>query len=141
MGFRLGSQELADEFWKMQDSNPALQEKLKGLTIRLILLGTDAPGNEDKQLSLDIEDGRFTEIIPETKPAPSDLRNRPFDHTKYEARASAPQQTLIDLIRGKIDLIDAVQKVKIEGDIGKLMTQMAGFMGFIEYIGQMDIEP
>jgi len=141
MGLRLGSQELADEFWRMQDEDPQLQEKLKGLTIRLILLGTEAPGNEDKQLSLDIDNGRFIEIIPETKPAPSDLRNKPFDHTKYEARASAPQKTLIDLIQGKIDLIDAVQKVKIEGDIGKLMTQMAGFMGFIEYIGQMDIEP
>lgn len=141
MGLRLGSQELADEFWRLQDEDPQLQEKLKGLTIRLILLGTEAPGNEDKQLSLDIDNGRFIEIIPETKPAPSDLRNKPFDHTKYEARASAPQKTLIDLIQGKIDLIDAVQKVKIEGDIGKLMTQMAGFMGFIEYIGQMDIEP
>jgi len=53
----------------------------------------------------------------------------------------APQQTLIDLIHGKIDLLGALDKVKIEGDIAKLMAQFAGFMGFIEYLSTMDIEP
>ncbi len=142
MKYRLGSQELADHFWELQETgDPEYVEAMKGLSIKLILLGTDAPGNEDKQLSLDIEDGRFVEIVPETKPAPSDLRTKPFDHTKYECRAIAPQKVLVDLCSGKIDLLDAISTVKIEGDIAKLMTQMRGFMNFIEFLGKLGIEP
>jgi putative sterol carrier protein len=142
MGLRLGSQELADEFWRLQkEKDPEFIQAFKGLNIRLILLGTDAPGKEDKQLFLDIEDGQFVEIIPETKPAPSDLRTKPFDHKKYDCRAIAPQQTLVDLCNGKIDLIEAITKVKIEGDIGKLMAQFAEFMSFISYLGKKGIEP
>ena len=142
MGLRLGSQELANEFWRLQKAkDPEFIEAFKGLNIRLILLGTDAPGKEDKQLFLNIENGQFVEITPETKPAPSDLRTRPFDHTKYDCRAMAPQQTLIDLCSGNIDLIEAITKVKIEGDIGKLMSQFAEFMKFITYLGKKGIEP
>ena len=141
MGFRLGTQELANECMKRQDEDPGFQEKLKGLTIRLLFVGTDCPGDEDRQLALDIENGRFNEIVVSAKPAPSDLRTAPFDHTKYDFRVQAPQQALIDLIHGKIDLLGALDKVKIEGDIAKLMTQFTGFMGFIEYLGNMDIVP
>jgi hypothetical protein len=142
MGKRLGSQEAANEFWKLQESaDPQFMEAIKGLHIKIILLGTDAPGNEDKQLSLDIENGRFIEIVPETKPAPSDLRTKPFDHTKFECRAIAPQQTLVDLCNGKIDLMQAIEKVKIEGDSGVLLTQISGFIKFMEFLGKMDIQP
>ncbi len=141
MGLRLGTQELADECMRRQDEDPAFQEKLKGLSIRLLFVGTDCPGDEDRQLALDIENGRFNEIVVSAKPAPSDLRTAPFDHTKYDFRVQAPQQTLIDLIHGKIDLLGALDKVKIEGDIAKLMTQFTGFMGFIEYLNTMGIEP
>jgi len=141
MGLKLGTQELADECMRRQDQDPGFQQKLKGLTIRLLFVGTDCPGNEDRQLALDIENGRFEEILVSSKPAPSDLRTAPFDHTKYGFRVQAPQQTLIDLIHGKIDLLGALDKVKIEGDIAKLMAQFAGFMGFIEYLSTMDIEP
>lgn len=142
MGLRLGSKELANEFWRLQKvGDPEFIEAFKGLNIRLILLGTDAPGKEDKQLFLHIENGQFVEITPETKPAPSDLRTRPFDHTKYDCRASAPQKTLVDLCNGRIDLIEAITKVKIEGDIGKLMSQFAEFMKFITYLGKKGIGP
>jgi hypothetical protein len=141
MGLRLGTQELADECMRRQDEDPTFQEKLRGLTIRLLFVGTDCPGNEDRQLALDIENGRFEEILVSAKPSPSDLRTAPFDHTKYDFRVQAPQQNLIDLIHGKIDLLGALDKVKIEGDIAKLMTQFTGFMGFIEYLGTMDIVP
>lgn len=141
MGLRLGTQELADECMKRQDQDPGFQQKLKGLTIKLLFVGTDCPGNEDRQLALDIDNGRFSEILVSAKPAPSDLRTAAFDHTKYNFRVQAPQQTLIDLIHGKIDLLGALDKVKIEGDIAKLMAQFAGFIGFIEYLSTMDIEP
>ena len=140
MTWQLGTQELADECLRRQDADPEFQEKFKGLTIKILLVGTDAPGNEDRQLALDIENGHFDEILVSRETAPSDLRSAPFDHTKYDCRAVAPQQTLIDLIDGKIDLITATQLVKLEGDVGKLITQMAGFMAFLEYLSHMGIE-
>jgi len=141
MVFRLGTQELADECMLRQDVDPFFQEKLKGLTIKLLFVGTDCPGDEDRQLAIELAGGRFVDIVVSAKPAPSDLRTAPFDNTKYDFRVQAPQQTLVDLIHGKIDLITAIQLVKIEGDIGKLMSQAAGFIGFIELLSTMDIVP
>ena len=141
MGFGLGTQELADECMRRQDEDPTFQEKLKGLTARLLFVSTDCPGNEDRQLALDIEDGRFKEILVSTKPAPSDLRNAPFDHTKYSFRVVAPQKILIDMIDGKAELLDVMSKIKIDGDMGIFMAQVQGFIGFVEYLGTMGIEP
>ena len=141
MGLRLGTQEAADECLRRQDEDPAFKEKFKGLSITLLFVGTDCPGNEDRQLALDIENGHFNEILVSAKPAPSDLRTAPFDHTKYDFRVQGPQQTLVDMINGKLDILQALDKVKIEGDIGKLMAQFAGFVGFLEVLGTMDLEP
>ena len=141
MGLRLGTQEAADECLRRQDEDPAFKEKFKGLSITLLFVGTDCPGNEDRQLALDIENGHFNEILVSAKPAPSDLRTAPFDHTKYDFRVQGPQQTLVDMINGKLDMLQALDKVKIEGDIGKLMAQFAGFVGFLEVLANMDLEP
>jgi len=141
MGFKLGSQALADECMRRQDIDPAFQEKLKGLTLRLLFVGLDCPGNEDRQLAIELDHGRFISIGVSAKPAPSDLRSALFDRTRYDFRVQAPQKTLVDLINGKIDLITAVQLVKIEGDISKLIAQAAGFIGFIDLLSTMDIVP
>ena len=141
MGLKLGTRELADECLRRQESDPSFQSKLKGLNLKLLFVGTDCPGHEDRQLALDLEQGRFVDIEVAAKPSPSDLRTAPFDHTKYNFRVQAPQHVLVDVISGKVDLITAIQVVKIEGDIGKLMSQAAGFIGFIDLLGSMDIEP
>jgi len=141
MGLKLGTQELADECMKRQDQDPGFQQKLKGLTIKLLFVATDCPGDEDRQLALDIEKGRFSEILVSAKPAPSDLRTAAFDHTKYDFRVVAPEGTLLDLIHGKMDLLQAMDKTKLEGDIAKVMAQFPGVVGFIEYLSTMDIVP
>jgi putative sterol carrier protein len=140
MGFKLGTQELADECMRRQDIDPSFQEKLKGLHLKLLFLGLDCPGNEDRQLAIELEHGRFASIVVSNEPAPSDLRSAPFDSSRYDFRVQAPQKTLVDLINGRVDLITAIQLVKIEGDIGKLMAQAAGFIGFIDLLSAMDIE-
>ena len=124
MGFGLGTQELADECMRRQDTDPTFQQKLKGLTAKLLFVGTDCPGNEDRQLALDIENGRFNEIVVSAKPAPSDLRSAPFDHTKYTFRVVAPQQMLVDMVNGKamieasgginLDTIEDVAKTGVD---------------------------
>jgi len=140
MALKLGTQALADECMRRQDIDPAFQDKLKGLNLKLLFVGLDCPGNEDRQLAIELDHGRFASIGVSTKPAPSDLRSAPFDRNRWDFRVQAPQRTLVDLINGRVDLITAIQLVKIEGDIGKLMAQAAGFIGFIELLGTMGIE-
>lgn len=141
MGFRLGTQELADECMRRQDIDPTFQKKLQGLTAKLLFVSTDCPGNEDRQLALNIEKGRFNEILVSAKPAPSDLRTAPFDHTRYSFRVIAPEQTLIEMINGRAELLDVMGKIKIDGDLGIFMAQVQGFIGFVEYLSTMGIEP
>jgi putative sterol carrier protein len=141
MGLSLGSRELADECLRRQEEDPEFQEKLKGLEVKLLMVCNDCPGNEDRQLAIVFEDGRITELIVEAKPAPSDLRTAPFDHTKYEFRVQAPEDTLLDMISGKMDMFQALPVVKIEGDLGKLMSKAEGFANFIKFLGTMDIVP
>jgi putative sterol carrier protein len=125
---------------RRQDIDPSFQAKLKGLNLKLLFVGLDCPGNEDRQLALELDHGRFASIGVSSKPAPSELRSAPFDPAKYDFRVQAPQKTLVDLINGRMDLITAIQLVKIEGDIGKVMAQAAGFIGFIDLLSTMDIE-
>ena len=139
MGLSLGSQELADECLRRQEEDPEWQEKLAGLDAKLLMVCNDCPGNEDRQLGIVFEDGRLTEITVEAKPAPSDLRTAPFDHTKYEFRVQAPEATLLDMIHGKMDMIQALPVVKIDGDIAKLMAKAEGFVNFIKFLDSMDI--
>lgn len=142
MGLSLGTQELADEFWKLQEAeDPAFLEAIQGLNLNLLFLCNDCPGNVDRQLALVFEDGRFAEITSTQKPAPSDLRTAPFDHTKYDFRVQAPVDDLVHMISGKEKVLDTLAKVKIEGDLGKFMAQIQGFMRFIEYLGTLDIQP
>jgi hypothetical protein len=141
MGLSLGSQELADECLRRQEEDPEFQEKMKGLEVKLLMVSTDCPGNEDRQLAIVFEDGRLTEIMVEAKPAPSDMRTAEFDHTKFEFRIQAPQATYLDMIHGKMDMIQALPVVKIEGDLGRLMTKAEGFVNFIKFLGTMDIVP
>ena len=141
MGFPLGSQELADECWRMQEEDPEFQNALKGLTVKLLFVCTDCPGDEDRQLALDIEDGRFNEIIVTRKPAPSDLRTAPVDFSKYDFRGTATEQTYLDLIAGKLGLLDALPLVKIDGDFSTLMAKAEGFMAYIDFLKKMDIVP
>jgi putative sterol carrier protein len=141
MGFSLGSQEAADECLRRQEEDPEYQERMKGLNARLLMLCHDCPGNEDRQLAIVFEDGRLTEITVEAKPAPSDLRTAPLDHTKYDFRIQAPQATILDMIHGKMGMIEALPVVNLEGDIANLMAKAEGFMRFIEYLGTMDLVP
>ncbi len=141
MGFSLGSRELADECLRLQEEDPEFKEKMKGLNAKLLMVCLDCPGNEDRQMAIVFEDGRLTEIITEAKPAPSDLRTADFDHAKYEFRVQAPQETYIDMISGKMDMIQALPVVKIDGDFATLMTKAEGFINFIKYLANLDIVP
>jgi hypothetical protein len=142
MGLKLGTQETANLFFKMQsEGDPKFMESIAGLNLSLLMVCHDCPGNVDRQLAISFVDGRFTEIIASEKPAPSDLRTAPFDHTKYDFRVQAPISTIVDLCNGKMDLIEAIPVTKIDGDFAKLMANAQGFMRFIQFLGTLDLEP
>ena len=141
MGLSLGSQELVDECFRRQKEAPEFKDRLQGLDAKLLFVCTDCPGNEDRQMAIVFEGGRLTEAITEAKPAPSDLRTAPFDQSRYEFRVQAPQSTLLEMINGKMDMIQALSMVKIEGDFSKVMSKADGFMRFIEYMGTIDVVP
>ena len=141
MGFSLGSQELVDECFRRQEEDPEFKNRLQGLDAKLLFVSTGCPGNEDRQMAIVFEDGKLIEAITEAKPAPSDLRTASFDQSRYEFRVQAPQAKLLDMINGKMDMIQALPMVKIEGDIARVMSKAEGFMRFIEYMGTMDVVP
>jgi len=141
MGLKLGSAELNNEIFRRQESDPEFQAKLKGLTFSLLLVGTDGPGKKDWQYSIKLQKGRFVSVGVDSQPAPSKLRDTSFDKDEFDAKAIGNHQTLYELVSGKLYLLDAINKVNIVGDFGKLMSQLAGFLGFLQFLSTMDIEP
>jgi hypothetical protein len=141
MGWKLFTAEMVDEMLRLQDADPEFRQKLKRLNFSFILVGTDAPGNEDRKLEIILKDGRFVNVNVNIKPAPSDLRNPTFDKTKFDAKIVGDHHTIFDLVSGKFDLLEAISKVRIEGDFGKLVAKASDFMNFIQYLSTQDIEP
>jgi len=48
---------------------------------------------------------------------------------------------LFELCAGKRELISTLPTVKIDGNIGKLMGQIEGFVVLMNFISKMDIVP
>ena len=141
MTISLFAPEMREEFLRRQDLDPLCKQKLRGLTFRLMILTTDAPGNQDRQMAMNLQGGRFINIIYDIQPAPSEMRTMPFDKMRYDAKVTAPHQLVVDLCQGKIDIMSAFPKVKVEGNMSKLMGQIEGFVGFLVYLTTMDIVP
>lgn len=141
MTIKLGTQDLTNEIFKRQAEDAEFQSRLKGLTFNLLLVGTDNPDGNDWQYAIELHNGQFVNVGLDVQPAPSDLRSTSFDKKKFDAKAISDHQTLFELVSGKLDLVNAITKVKIEGDMGKLMKQLDGFIGFLQFLAIMDIEP
>jgi hypothetical protein len=134
------SREMVDEMVKRAEADAELPSKLKGLTIRLQMVGTDCPGNVDTLFSITLEDGKLTNMEMEVYPAPSDLRTAPLDKTRFDSRVLCPYETLLDLVQEKMSMVAALGKVKIDGDLPKLMTQVEGFIAFLQFMNTMPLE-
>lgn len=141
MPFRLGSRELVDEILKNQDRDPELKDRLQKLTIRLLLVGTDAPGGSDWQYAITLQKGRFVSVEVDTRPAPSELRDLSLQKELFDFKAVGDHHTLVDLVTGKINLLEAMQMVKLEGDAGSLVSQYDGITGLLDFLASMGLEP
>ena len=134
------SKEMVDEMVKLAEADAELPSKLKELTIRLQMVGTDCPGNEDRQFNIILEDGKLINMEVEVYPAPSDLRTTPLDKTRFDSRVLCPYDALLDLVQEKMSMVAALGKVKIDGDLPKLMTQVEGFIAFLQFMNTLPLE-
>jgi len=141
MGLILGSQALVDEIMKRQDEDPEFRKLFKGIDLNVLFVSTDCPGNEDRQYAITIKNGKFTHIKVDIKPAPSELRDPSFDKENFDYKAIGDHQTFFRLLKGEIDLVEWITKVRLEGDFGKPISQLAGLTGFLDVLSTMDIEP
>lgn len=136
---KLLTQEMIDELIK-RSKEPEVQESLKGLEIRLIMLATDCPDNDDRQAELVLQNGQIVSCKVDSKPAPSDLRTATLDKAKFDAKVTSPFKPLVDLITERMSLVAAFGHVKIEGDLPKIMTQVEGFVAFLKLIGSLPVD-
>ena len=142
MGLALFTEELRDECMRRQDLDPELRNRLKGLTFRLMLVGIDAPGGEDRALAINLQAGKFINVGVIRKPTPSEeLRSPNFDKSRFDAKVIGDHMMLYELVSGKMDLATALGSVQIHGDITKLTVQAPGFVALLEFLATMDIDP
>lgn len=137
---RFFSQEMVDELKKRGETDPATQKTLHGVTIGVILLATDCPGNEDRALNVDIGDGKLREPTMQVKPAPSDLRTAPFDQDKYIVKISGHYSVIGQALTGKTALITVLDKLSIEGDLTKFMNQLGAIQNIIDVVSALPLE-
>jgi hypothetical protein len=140
MGLILGSQELVDAIAKRQEEDPEFRKTMEGLTVGILFAATDCPGNEDRQYAIKIEKGTFTGVGVEIEPAPSKLREPTFDKEEFDFKAIGDYESFSGLLRGKIDLVEFITKVKLEGDFGKPLSQLTRLTGFLDVLATMDLE-
>ena len=131
------TQEMCDESKRMTETDPAIQAKLKGLNVNFMMLCTDCPGNEDRQMTIVFKDGKRAENILVMKPAPSDLRTEPVDSTKYVAKVTGPYETISNVAQKKLPMLAALGSMRIEGDMVGLIANMAGLTGLLDVFGGM----
>lgn len=142
MGLALFTEDLRDECMRRQDLDPELRTRLKGLTFRVLLVGIDAPGGEDRGLAINLQAGKFINVGVIRKPAPNEeLRSPHFDKTKFDAKVIGDHMMFYDLVTGKMDLASALGKVQIHGDITKVTVQAPGFIALLNFLSTMDIDP
>jgi putative sterol carrier protein len=137
------TQEMLDEVVRRAEEDPQSASKFKKLTIRIVLLATDAPGNEDRQATITLANGKFTNTTVTVQPIPSEMRTAPFDDKEYDARVTSPYGTLVDLLSGEINMMrmmKALGKMTIDGSKSKLMTQAGGFIALLESLGAVPVE-
>jgi putative sterol carrier protein len=137
------TQEMLDEVMKRAEADPQSASKFKKLNIRIVLLATDAPGNEDRQAAITLVSGKFTGAKVTIQPAPGEMRTAPFDAAAYDARVVSPYDTLVELLSGEINMMrmmKALGKMKIDGSKSKLMTQAGGFIALLESLGAVQVE-
>ena len=130
------TQEMSNQAEKMIKTDPQIQTKLKGVTLKFILLVTDCPGNEDREMRLGFDNGKLIENTLTIKPGPSVLRTTPLDK-KYAAKVVGPYNVMVQVSAKKLPMLAALGSMRIEGDMKALISNMAGMTALLDIFGSM----
>jgi len=130
------TKEMSDQTEKMINTDPAIKTKLKGVTLKFILLVTDCPGKEDRQMKIGFDNGKLVENTLAIKPAPSDLRTEPLDK-KYAAKVAGPYDVMVQVSTKKLPMLAALGSMRIEGDMTALISNMAGMTTLLDIQGTL----
>ena len=76
---------------------------------RLRLIATDCPGDKDILFDMSFVEGRVGEVRREEKPAPSDLRELPYDKNLYFLSMMPNYMNTYKVTTGKFGIIDAIK--------------------------------
>lgn len=131
------TQEMSDEMKRMTETNPEIQAKLKGMDISFIMVCTDCPGDEDRQMTIGFKDGKLVESTLQVKPAPSDLRTEPVDTAKYVAKVVGPYDVMSMVTMNKLPRLAALGSMRFEGDMFQLIGNMTGLTSLFDVFGKM----
>jgi len=130
------TKEMSDQTEHMINTDPAIKTKLKGVTLKFILLVTDCPGNEDRQMKIGFDNGKLVENTLVIKPAPSDLRTQPLDKT-YAAKVIGPYDVMVQVSTKKLPMLAALGSMRIEGDMTALIANMTGMTTLLDIQGSL----
>ena len=129
------TQEMCDQTKKMF-KEPQIQAKLKSVTLKFILLVTDCPGKEDREMKIGFENGKMIENKLTVKPAPSNLRTEPLDK-KYAAKVAGPYEVMVQVSTKKLPMLAALGSMRIEGDMTALISNMTGMTTLLDIQGSL----
>jgi len=130
------TKEMSDQTEKMINTDPQIKTKLKGVTLKFVLLVTDCPGKEDRQMKIGFDNGKLVENTLAIKPAPSDLRTEPLNK-QYAAKVVGPYDVMVQVSTKKLPMLAALGSMRIQGDMTALISNMAGMTTLLDIQGSL----
>jgi len=136
------SQEWMDAVKEKANSDKKYLKKTKDITLVMENRVLDAPGNVDRILTWKFERGKIVSATVLEKPAPSDLRDIPFDGTKVFMRTTGPYEAYAKLNRKEFTPMEAIARgvYKFEGDIMKIQAKTPGLTRFTDICATIPCE-
>ena len=117
-------------------------KKTKDLSLVLQNLVVDAPGNIDRLISYTFERGKIVSATVDEKPAPSDMRDIPFDGTVVFMRTTGGYDSYGKLNKGEITPMEAIAQglYKFEGDLMKIQAKTPSLTIFTDLCASIPCE-
>ena len=109
MAYKYLSPEWIEEAKNRINSNPEVAAKGRDVSKRLRLIATDCPGNKDILFDMSFVEGKVADVHREEKPAPSDLRELPYDKDKYFLSMMPSYQNTYKVTSGKFGILEAIK--------------------------------
>ena len=118
-----------DVFIDALSKDPAFQKASRSLEQTIVLRCLDTPRGTDVLVAYQIDRGRVSCAEFAEEPAPSSLRDRPFDKATTLGRSTAPFDFWVKLDKGEVGVIDVITSpdYQLEGSKLKILRYIKAF--------------